>query len=378
MFRPATLVSAQRSADLQLWRPADGRRANLAAVLQALYDKPNQTRADLARGTGLTKVTISALINELVANQLVTDLGYSDESRPGKPGSRLAIDYTARDIVALDLSASDRLSGGVYSLDGNPLHTTEIELDGATGDDAIEKTYELTDRLLASCTHPVPGIGVGTPGIVDHEGNVIAATSLGWTDLPLQTLLGERFEIPVIVENDANAAALGESSFGDGATNMIRVQIQRGVGAGILIGGALIGGVSNAAGEFGHIRSGQTGEICRCGRRGCLETWVSVPYLLRHIEEKPASREEILADAGAKLGLALVPVAGMLDVTDIVLGGPEELIDGPFIAQAQQVLTSGTETGFRRTAQLRLTTINDQAVLLGSVALVMGATLGVL
>ena len=114
-------------------RPEDARRSNLAVVLRAIYNDSQLSRADLARATGLTKVTVSDLVAELMSGGLVSESGTSGNVRPGKPSTLLTFNATARDILAMDLSARDQLRGAVLSLRGEPILTRVRPLDGAFG-----------------------------------------------------------------------------------------------------------------------------------------------------------------------------------------------------------------------------------------------------
>ncbi|MGC4154315.1 MAG: ROK family transcriptional regulator [Propionicimonas sp.] len=344
-------------------------------MLQSLHDQPQLSRADLARRTGLTRVTISDLVAQLIADELVVETGTTAGARPGKPATMLSVRDDSRDIVALDLSAPHTISGGVFGLRGQALQLAQRDLGTATGEAAYDAVLELSRELLGAATRPVLGLGVGTPGTVDRRGTVIAAPNLAWHGLPLQQRLSEALGLPVHVENDANVAVLAERAFADGPANLIRIQISRGVGSGLLIAGSVVTGTSAAAGEIGHVVIEDGGAPCPCGKNGCLETWLSVPSLRRRMAGADAA--EVLAEAGRRLGAALSPIVGMLDLNDIVVGGPAGLVDGPLLAAAQQVVTERTHSDFRGEVRLSLSSLGDDAVLLGSVALVRRIQLGV-
>jgi predicted NBD/HSP70 family sugar kinase len=346
-------------------------------VLQNLYDTPGLSRADLARRTGLTRVTISDLVADLLADGLVAEAGFSDEARPGKPGTRLNLVDTARDILAIDLSRADTVRGAIFSLTGQVHHRVDYPLDGATGTAVLTAVTALAEALVAASPHPILGLGVGSPGLVDAHGAVIAAHNLDWHHLPLQATLAAVLDRPVEVYNDANLAAVAEHRFAAGPDDLIRVQISRGVGAGLLLGGTPIIGHSGAAGEIGHVVIEPGGAPCRCGKLGCLETWVSEPALTARIAAAPGARDDLLTEAGRYLGLALAPVVGLLDVTEVIVGGPAELVNGPFLAASEALINAYTRIDDRRGVTLRHSPINDDAVLLGAAALVLRRHLGV-
>ena len=359
-------------------RPEDGRRQNLALVLQSLQDEPRLSRADLARRTGLTRVTISDLVSQLMADELVVETGVTADSRPGKPATMLSVRDDGRDIIALDLSAPRIISGGVFGLRGQARELAQRDLDVSTGEAAYQAVLDLAKELIGSATRPILGLGVGSPGTVDRQGTIIAAPNLAWHGLPLQQRLSDALGLPIHVENDANVAVLAERAFAAGPANLIRIQISRGVGAGLLIAGSVVTGTSAAAGEIGHVVIEHGGTPCPCGKNGCLETWLSVPSLRRRMAAATAEEaEEVLTEAGRRLGMALSPVVGMLDLNDIVIGGPTDLVDGALLTAAQQVVTERTHSDFRGEVRLSLSSLGDDAVLLGAVALVRRIQLGV-
>src|SRR6478735_3150106 len=165
--------------------PEHARSHNRSLVLQTLYRSGEQSRADLARETGLTRVTVSDLVAELIAEGLVVELGQRESARPGKPAVLLDIDRTAHQIVGVDLSDHDRFRGAVMDLDGAILASTEIPLESATGAEAAAKVHRLVADLVALATAPILGIGVGSPGVVDLAGTILTAPNLGWHGLRL-------------------------------------------------------------------------------------------------------------------------------------------------------------------------------------------------
>ncbi|MFB2585668.1 ROK family transcriptional regulator [Herbiconiux liukaitaii] len=362
--------------------PEYTRGHNRSLVLQTLYRDGRRSRADIARETGLTRVTVSALVAELIADGLLVELGQREETRPGKPATLLDLDRSAFVIVGLDLSEHSTFSGALLDLDGAISSRAEVELAGSTGDEAVEKVVALAERLLAEATAPVLGIGVGSPGVVDLAGVVLSAPNLGWSGVPLQDLLAERFGVPVVVSNDANAAMLAEHSFGGAESDAMLVKIGHGVGGGLLLGGTPLFGSRFAAGEIGHVVVGTDGgAVCACGKRGCLETWLSIPNLIERLgrpENVDArERDAVLREAGERLGIALAPVVGALDLGEVILSGPTELLDGTLASATLETLRSRTMAAFHGSVSLRMTALGQDIVLRGAAVMVLSARLGV-
>src|SRR4051812_26254048 len=177
----------------------DARRHHRSLLLQQLFRGGPASRADLARTTGLTRVTVSDLVGELVSDGLVEELGAPAESRVGKPPTLVGLAADSAHIVGIDLSAEDRMTGAVLNLLGQVQHRHEVAVVGAKGADAVTLVHRLVAELIAMSHRPVLGIGVGSPGVVDAGGTVIDAPNLGWTDTPLSASLAEEFELPVVV-----------------------------------------------------------------------------------------------------------------------------------------------------------------------------------
>lgn len=363
--------------------PEHSRSHNRSLVLQTLYRTGSLSRADLARATGLTRVTISDLVAALIAEELVVELGQrtqrsGEEARPGKPATLLDINRTGFQILGLDLSDHALFRGGVLDLDGTVLQHRQIALEGASGDAAVAKVVALTRELVAAATAPILGVGVGSPGVVDLGGTVLSAPNLGWSDLPLQSMLADETGLPVLVANDANAAVLAEHSFGGALSDTMLVRVGHGVGAGLLLGGTPLFGSRYAAGELGHVVVGTDGgAACACGKVGCLETWLAIPRLESGIAADPAGRDRILRAAGERLGIALAPVVGALDLAELVLSGPADLLDGPLTEAAIDTLRNRTMPTFHGDLTVRMTALGEDIIMRGAAAMVLSGQLGV-
>jgi predicted NBD/HSP70 family sugar kinase len=360
--------------------PEHVRHHNRALVLQALYRGEGLSRADLARDVGLTRVTISALVSDLIAEGIVVELGVRSDSRPGKPATVLDLNRSGFNVIALDLSKDAAFGGAITDLDGSVLHRHEVGIAGLTGQAAIDVVVAVLDTLMAAATVPVLGVGVGSPGIVDARGVVLRAPHLGWANVPLQDLLERHSGLPVLVTNDANAAALAERTFGTGDDNMMLVRIGRGVGAGLVVGGTLVHGASSAAGEIGHVVVGTDGgDTCVCGREGCLETWLAIPQLAERLAHAADAneRDAVLAAAGERLGMVIAPVVGALNLREVVLSGPLDVLGGVLLDSAVATVRARTLPEIHGGSDVRLTGLGRDIVVLGAVVMVLMGQLGV-
>ncbi|MFB8145657.1 ROK family protein [Microbacterium sp. NPDC056003] len=358
--------------------PEHARGHNRSLVLQTLFHQGAMSRADLSRETGLTRVTISDLVAELIADGFVAEMGVREASGPGKPAILVDLDRDGHRIVGIDLSGSDTVIGAVLTLDGDIVFRREVALPPA--DDVVSTVVELARVLVAESHAPVLGIGVGTPGVVDDRGVILTAPNFGWAGFDLEGALQDALGLPVLVANDANAAVLAEYTFGGAGDDVLLVKVGRGVGSGLLAGGQPMRGGRFAAGEIGHVTVGTDGgPVCGCGKVGCLEAWLSVPSLSSRLAaaSAPEDREGILRDAGERLGIALAPVVGVLDLSEIVLSGPIELLDGPLAEATVETLRTRTLAHVHDSVRVRMTEQGQDIVLRGAAVMVLSGQLGV-
>ncbi len=356
--------------------PEHARSHNRALVLQTLFHEGAMSRADLSRETGLTRVTISDLVAELISDGFIAEKGVREASGPGKPAMLVDLDRDGHRIVGLDLSASDAFRGAVLTLDGDIVVRRDVPVPSA--EDLLDTVVGLARDLVADSHAPVLGIGVGTPGVVDDRGVILTAPNLRWAGFDLRAALEDALEVPVLVANDANAAVLAEYTFGGAGDDVLLVKVGRGVGSGLLSAGQPMRGAHFAAGEIGHVTVGTDGgPLCVCGKVGCLEAWLAVPALSARVAEAPAERDSILRDAGERLGIALAPIVGALDVSEIVLSGPHELLDGPLAHATVETLRARTLAEFHDGVRVRMTEQGQDIVLRGAAVMVLSGQLGV-
>ena len=353
---------------------------NRALILQTLYTQGPMSRSDLGRASKLTAPTVSALVAELEADGLVSDIGFRGEPRIGKPATVVQIEDDAVLVIALDLSGADRFTGALINMRGRVVARDDVPASGVVGDAAVDLVFELIETLRSRADRPILGIGVGSPGIIDDAGVVRQAINLSWTDLPMVRLLTERTDLPTYVGNDVNVEALGVHHFDlSSSQDLIVVSIEHGVGVGMVVGGRLVEGTQFAAGEIGHITVVEDGEPCQCGRLGCLEVMVSATRLTRRYEQaSDTERDTALDEAGHALGVVLAPIIGALNLREVVVTGPAGMVDGHLLRSAERTIRARIPPALSTGLSIRALSGESDVTLLGAAALVLSAELGVL
>jgi len=331
------------------------RQHNLALVLQGIAAGEPVSRAGIAAATGLTKTTVSSLVDDLVSAALVTELGPEASGRIGRPPSALALNRSGFVGIGLEINV-DYLAVCVANLVGEVrlLRTRPRDNRDQSPAKVLGRAVRMTNNAIASARAAgltVAGLAVAVPGPVETDRGLLRlAPNLGWVEVPVAEILAARLaapDLPVLVDNEANLAALGELWFGghDDLDDFVHVSGEIGVGAGIVIGGELFRGVRGFAGEVGHLTVQPDGPRCRCGARGCLEQLAGQEAILRaagvtgavgtSLGQPGGSVAELLARAragepgtlravaaaGQALGLALSATVNLVDPGTVVLGG---------------------------------------------------------
>jgi len=182
-----------------------------------------------------------------------------------------------------------------------PTDSRDVLIDSIV--DAVRKMLKENELPAAACR----GLGIGAPGPLNRaRGMILHLPNIpGMSDLPLRDRIGDALGIPAVLENDANAAAMGEYLFGAGrdVQSMIMLTLGTGVGGGIVVDGQILHGAHDIAGEVGHIIVEPGGRLCNCGQHGCLEQYASATFLAKHAaEEVHAGRKSLLANVLAEKG----------------------------------------------------------------------------
>ena len=254
------------------------RAQNLTVVLDALRKLQPISRSDLAAVTDLTPATMTNLIAELVNRGFIRE-ERSLEKQIGRRPTLLSLDLNGATILGIEISRSQVL-GIVTDFSGTIRQSAQRPAPAQAGQAATLGIIQEVIELLWDNASPPAGIGIGVPGPVDStRGWVLEPPNFpGWHEVPLSQILSDRWKVPVLIDDDAKTAALGEHWFGTGQSvnTMLYISIGEGIGAGLIVRDELYRGTHELAGEIGHTTLDLDGPICECGNRGCLETFVSI------------------------------------------------------------------------------------------------------
>ena len=401
---------------LPRYRTADQnwvRERNLSVVLRYIWEAGGPiTRARLTEISGLNKSTIGALLTQLQAWGFVREIGTQNVG-PGRPGVLIDINPNAGRIIGVEIGV-DFISVVLADLRANVVWRRQIDTNGALKlgqPQVMAQTEMLVHEAMQQAQADGPrvlGIGLGVPGLIDHmTGTLLFAPNLGWHDVPLRDMWQTTFQVPVIVENEAKAAALGEKMLGVARDydNFLYLSAGVGLGGGFVIDGKLYGGAGGFAGEIGHMTLVPDGPQCNCGNRGCWETLIGPRAILDRVRQAATlghtpilmALPEIKGDAnairmthvlqaaalnepavlnsfnevGRYLGIGVASLINAFNPSMVVLGGVLSLA-GPYILQyAQQEVNVRALTAARESVTICLSAFKFDACVMGGISLIV-------
>lgn len=383
------------------------RERNLAIVLNYLWEAGRPiSRAEIVKTSGLNKSTVGSLLTQLQAWGFVRESGRS-EPRPGRPGALIDIDPEGGRLIGAEIGVGF-ISIVVTDMKAEVVWQKKLETGSGNQSRVLQSAERLVQEAISKVTrrHRLFGIGLGVPGLVDHlTGALLFAPNLRWRDVPLRNRWTQRFGVPVIVENEANAAALGEQMLGaaKGVDEFVYLSAGVGLGCGLVIGGKLYGGAGGFAGEAGHMTIVPDGPQCNCGNRGCWETLVGPTAIVRQARQAVARGRssillplksgkvdglrmeqvleaagkgdpavlEILTGVGRYLGIGIANMINTFNPSLVVLGGVLSLA-GPYVLpRARQEVDARALAAPRKDVQIIVSAFKFDACVMGGVSLIL-------
>ena len=272
------------------------RAINQFNVLNTIRTAGSISRTELSEITGQSRASVTNITARLIAENLIYEKETSDSALRGRRRVLLALNADAAYVVGIKLSAF-RISCAVTDMQADV--RSSIVMPVRTSERSSSFVADLIEEGIRHCVKDarlqmdqIAGIGIGVPGFVDRNKGFCHWTPLYRKgDTPLRDLVEKRLKIRTYLENDANAVTMAHQWFGDGMgeQNFVVITIEDGVGMGAVVNGQLYRGASGFGSEFGHVVVVPGGNLCRCGKRGCLEAYVSDFSIL-------AAAREICAD----------------------------------------------------------------------------------
>ncbi len=344
------------------------RSHNTALVLDLLRTAGEEgiSRLELAERTGLTPQAVSKITARLRQDGLAAEAGRR-ASTGGKPRTVLRLVPEAGHAVGVHLDR-DEVRAVLVDLRGSVVAERRAALDLGAGAESV--LAAVTGAVREAAHRPggaLLGAGVALPGPLDHTRGVLHRVTgfPEWDGFPLRQALAERLAMPVVVDKDTNAAALGLAAGGE-AGSFAYLHLGTGLGAGLVFGGAVHRGVRTGAGEFGHQVIRLDGPPCTCGQRGCVEA-----LCLAAVERGDP------AEAARVLGTAAGNLVGLLDI-DVVLLGGRTVAAAPeaFVRGVGAVLTARARRTGQDEVPVRIAPGGDRVVAAGAAQLVLGPLFG--
>jgi N-acetylglucosamine repressor len=375
-------------------------------IFSILYLEKSKTIADLCVPVSVSIPTMTRIMHELIDEEWVIELG-AGESRGGRKPVFYGLNPFIRYIIGIELTRKyTRIN--IFDLHNRPVSETlqlDIELDNAPEmleilksqlEIYLEKNNISKDRIL--------GAGISIPGLLDKKSNINYSFPK-LSNRPLDVIFNELLQIPSFIEHDTKAIALGESWFGlaKNKSNVICLNVGSGIGLGLILNGELYQGVSGFSGEFGHTQMIPNGELCHCGKIGCLETVASgsaivakakqminegtnslikklvdgkieaikLPLIIKAAHQGDQFAIELIEKSGEYLARGLAVLIHLLNPEMIIIGGDmanaENLLSDPI----QQKLNKYTINRIRQDTCINISELKEQAGLLGTIPVVM-------
>ncbi|WP_255947928.1 ROK family transcriptional regulator [Streptomyces odontomachi] len=390
-------------------------RYNRAVVMDQIQLADGISRVEIAEHTGLTPQTVSGIVRRLLDEGIVWEDGASRASHGGKPRTTLRLNPDAGRAIGLHFDPVE-LTCALVDLLGRPLAVRKRPTPSGTDPShVVAAMTELVAEVRASAGVPheeVLGLGLATPGPIDLEQGVIVTPPqlAHWSRVPVRRMLSDATGLPVTLDNDATAAAVGErwSGAGKGVANFAYFFFGTGIGGGLILNHQVYRGGSFNAGEFGHSAVLPDGPECYCGNRGCLERLINPSAIVTEVHRRLAARSggsvlsqafgqdpasvdhaavqraaadgdpvaaAVIDEAAQHVASVAVSVANFIDVDLIVLGGHGiHHVESRYVEAVAAALATRPLSRNIRVTEVEASLLGTDAAVVGAAALVLHAT----
>ena len=378
------------------------KNVNKHAALDLIRFTPGGiSRVQLAQRMNLTRAALTVIVNDLMESGVIRETN-SRLSNAGRPAITLEINPQSGFVAAVDMGAT-HLSILVANCAAHVIAEKEVPFNIADGPvvclDQADTLLRETVKLAGIELSDLLAIGVGVPGPIMSEAGMVVAPPImpGWDRYPIRTTLEKRWNCSVSLNNDAELGAVGEWAYGAArsAANLAYIKVGTGVGAGLLLDGHIYRGATGSAGEIGHLTIDPNGTLCTCGNRGCLETFASGTAIARLAREAVAKNQptqlaqikrdqitaknvadearrgdltaqQIIAEAGAQLGVALAGLVNLINPNMVVVGGGVAQIGDLFLEPVRREVKRRSLPGSVNTMQITTALLGRRSIGMGA------------
>lgn len=382
---------------------AEMRRLNKVTVLKEIRNHPRTSRIAIAEATGLNKATVSSLVDQLIQEEFVCEVGLGT-SKGGRKPIMLTFNSDAAFSIGIDIQIhSMRVVLCNLNQEVKQEKIIQIQTKPLSESDLVILLKSEIKQMLKDVPHSphgVIGIGIALPGLVNYQkGYVHYIPNLGLSDLPLAAILQEDFQIPIYTDNDANCGAWAEFRQYPFVHSLVYVNVGIGIGAGLVFHGQVYRGHSGIAGEYGHMTITPMGLKCSCGNYGCWEQYASetglhmqwtdsldeghpdrlipidqnfVPYLVEQANQGQSQAIQAFQSLGRYLGIGMANILNTMNPELVVLGGRISMASPYILPELQQALSYRALPGVRNA---RLVTAHEPTRAIGAAGIVAEETL---
>lgn len=341
------------------------------------------SRIELAKMSGLTKMSVTNIISEFMAGDLVEEIDIETKMNVGRNPIALDISHKAPKIIGI-LIGRDSCAAVLCDFKLHVLKQLQVDLGQCNQDKLINKIFELVDQMLAYDSN-VMGIGVSSIGPVDiHNGIILNPPNFyGIKNVSIVSILSEKYNLPVTLEGQYNCAALAEKNYGNcrGYHDFIFIGITNGVGSGVVIDDQILSNTYGLGSEIGHISIDFNGNQCACGNKGCLETYIGIKVMNAKLAKvtgrgnsfenyckqyKAVEVDEVLTDMIEKMACALTTAVNMLNCEAIVIGDQGNHLPDKYIILLEEMINSSKLSDKSRKIVITKPYFKENAQLIGS------------
>lgn len=369
------------------------KETNRSTILNVIKTWGPIARTDIAKQTGLSPAAVTGITGKLIEEGLVVEKQEGD-SRGGRRPILLTLNAQGAYVVGIKL-AEGHATFALTDLNASVIKRHAFALETHHPEQAAIQLADIVGELVGSMRidkQRLLGMGIGLPGIIDTANGICRVSPFeGWHDVPFAEMLESRLDFPVYLDNDVNTLTVYEQLYGLGQQfeDFLVVTLGRGVGLGIVTDGQIYRGAGGGAGEYGHTKVEEDGALCDCGSRGCLETRVGDPWLLRHAalnglrvdtpealvaaaEDGNAIARDVLARAGHFFGRSLANLINLFNPALIVISGEGVRAGDYLFTSMRHAIQDSVFHPLDGDVEIRIEALTDDSWARGAASLVLG------